>query len=266
MQLLHNGQAVLIGVEDIKPEDLPDNLKVIGCPMTGTEHLPWDYIKAKGIKVISLHGETEFLQEITSTAEHAMGLILALLRNYRPAFFFPYEERNAYTGHTLKGKTLGILGYGRIGKQVERIAEAFQMNVVSFDNAKTPNWTEEFLTDKPLVELVQNSDIVSLHIPLSGNEGFFGKWLFQLMKPTSYFVNTSRLGVVEPGALLWALENKAIAGAAVDFTEAPELREYEKTHDNLILTPHLGGNTFEDREKTLNFIKAKVDAYLKNNS
>lgn len=259
MKELHNGKGLIIGVEEVNGktlEQFPD-LKVIGVPMTGLDHLPWKEIKKRDIKVISLKDHPLFLSTITSTAEHTIGLIIALLRNYKTALNAPYQDREAYKGHTLSGKTLGVIGgQGRIGKQVRGIMEDFGMNVLWLD--KVGNYIT-------LEELLKQSDVVTVHIPLPGNEGFFTKGHFALMKPTAYFVNTSRLGVVAQGALKWALENKIIAGAAVDFIDDQELLEYSKVNNNLILTNHIAGNTFEDRELTQRFIENLVENYLTDN-
>jgi len=249
MKVLHNGQALIVGVEKINLHDFP-KLKVIGCNMTSIEHLPLDDCKKKGIKVISLKGETEFLEGITSTAEHTIGLMIALMRNYKGAFVSIYRDRDEFKGHTLKGKMLGIIGYGRIGRQMKGIAIGLGMDIYAVDQRDQYQ------------EILKQSDIVSLHIPLQDNEGFFTKEMFKQMKPTAYFINTSRSNIVEEGALLWALENKEIVGAAVDFVDDSELIEYAYKNDNLILTNHLGGNTFEDREKTEEFIENKVNEYI----
>lgn len=267
MKILDNGQGLIIGFESINLEEFPD-LKVIGCPMTGLDHLPWKEIEDRKIKVISLKDCPEFLQKVTSTAEHTIGLMIALLRNYKSAFHEPYFDREFYKGHTLKGKTLGIIGYGRIGKQVAKIAKAFGMKVLAVDKdfvvvRGKEQIPEDFTIQDALVDILQNSDIISCHIPLQGNEGFFRKELFQKMKPTSYWINTSRDQITERGALKWTLENKIIAGAAVDFIDDPELIAYARKHKNLILSNHIGGCTYEDMEKTKVFIAEKVATYIK---
>jgi len=101
----------------------------VGCNATSTEHLNW--VREKGIKVIDLKGETEFLNTICSTAEHAVGLMLALARNYKTALHSPYSDRESYKGHTLAGKNLGIIGYGRIGRQVAETTLTPALTVVA---------------------------------------------------------------------------------------------------------------------------------------
>ena len=135
MKVLYDGEAILVGVEQVDLSQFPD-LKVIGCNMTGLDHLPWDEINRRGIKIISLASprdkETEeFLDTITSTSEHSAGLILALMRNYKTVF---RGNDKRITGHTLWGKTLGLIGGGgRIGKQLCIMAESFGMNVIIYD-------------------------------------------------------------------------------------------------------------------------------------
>lgn len=261
MRVLHGGQAVILGLEKLSLDDFPD-LKVVGCNCTGTDHLPVEEMERRGIKLISLKGETGFLQTITSTAEHTIFLIGALLRNYKTALNGPYKDRGAYRGHVLRDKTLGIIGFGRVGKQVASIAEGFGVEFLSCDKEVPLDVVStkfSFLGD-----LLRLSDIVSIHIPLPGNEGFFTREMFKQMKPASYLINTSRDGVIEKGALLWALENKIIAGAAVDFVDDEELVHYARDHDNLILTNHIGGCTEEDMERTEEFIERKVEEYMEN--
>ena len=253
MKILHEGQAIILGLETIDLDAYPA-LRCLGCNMTGTEHLPTKECEKRGIRVISLRGETEFLEGITSTAEHTIGLMIALMRNYKKAFKNPTFDREDYKGYTLAKKQFGVIGYGRVGNQVSRYAKNLGMFPYAYEKK-----TDE---QKQLDSIVQEMDVLSIHIPLKGNEGFFTKEMFKQMKPTSYLINTSRSGIIEEGALLWALKNKEIAGAAVDFIDDPYLVEYARSHDNLILTPHLGGNTFEDREKTEEFVTNKVNEYI----
>lgn len=252
-----NEKAIVVGLENLDLSQFP-SLKVVGCNMTSCEHLPLKEIEEKGIKLISLKDYPLFLQTITSTAEHTIGLIIALLRKYNLTFTdnLDFQKRDNYIGYKLAGKTLGIIGHGRIGQQVEKKAESFGMNILVY---------EEYMPINVFTDMLNKSDIITIHIPLFGNRGFFTRAMFSLMKPTAYFVNTSRGEIVEKDALIYALKNNIIKGAAVDFIDN-DLVEYAKTHNNLILTPHLGGNTYEDRKLTEEFITKKVNEYLKNNA
>ena len=133
IKIIKGGKGLLVGFEEFNLDDYPD-LRVIGCNATGTDHLPWREINERGIKVISLFGETEFLESITSTAEHCMGLIISLSRNYKTALNAPYGERDSYIGHRLSGKTLGIIGgKGRISSQITKVAHSLGMKVIHYD-------------------------------------------------------------------------------------------------------------------------------------
>lgn len=253
MRLFHNGQAALIGFEKIDWDSFP-NLKVVGCNATSTEHIDEECTK-RGIKIISLKGETEFLKGISSTAEHTIGLIIALMRNYKRSFIDSCQKRNFYKGHTIRDKVLGIIGYGRVGRQVEQIAHGFQMTTIAMDITSN---------EDQIKLLFDTSDIITLHIPLSDNKSFFKLDMFKKMKPKAYLINTSRSGIIEKGALLTALKEGYIAGAAVDFIDDSDLLFYSKSHDNLILTNHQGGCTFEDMELTKNFIINKINNYIEN--
>lgn len=221
-------------------------VKVIGSPTTGLDHIDLEACQAAGVKVVSLQGERRFLDTITSTAEHTMGLILSLARNYRTGL-----HGHRTLGHKLSGKTLGIVGNrGRIGKQMKRLGKAFGMKVIGCDKGGK------------ILDLLRQSDIITIHIPLVGNEGWWKAIHFKLMKRSSYFINTSRTRIMEGGALAKALREGWIAGAALDFTDDPELVALAKTDQRLILTDHLGGNTEEDRALTDEFIQAKVNRCL----
>ena len=247
--------AIIVGLEKVDAELLNKfpALKVLGCNATGLDHIDLEECKKRGIKIISLKDYPLFLSTVTSTSEHCMGLILALMRNYRIALNPPYKDREEYKGHTLSDKTLGIIGFGRVGKQLKKMAVGFSMTVITHDKG------EPYLDN-----LLEESDIISLNIPLDNNEGFFTKEMFMKMKPTACIINTSRDRIIAKGALKWVLENGIISGAAVDFVEDSELLEYSQTHHNLILTNHIAGNTFEDRQCTEDFIINVVNNYLEN--
>src|SRR3990167_4079712 len=268
----------IIGIETVDKKwlDARPDLKVLGVCATGLDHIDLEECERRGIKVISLGikgtrsvEDEAFIATITSTAEHTIGLMIALLRKYKMALNEPYFERDYYKGHTLARKTLGIVGcLGRIGRQVARIARGFDMELMGYDVYGLPDDVVPYYRpgiQSSLTRLLSNADIITIHIPLSGNKGFFTKEMFSQMKPTAFFINTSRSDIVELGALLEALKNKWIAGAAVDFVYDPELVKYASNNDNLILTNHLGGATFEDQERTKNYIQNKVDNYLKTN-
>lgn len=232
------------------------NYNLIASCTTGTDH-----IDNREIPPVSLKGETDFLSGIYATAEMTWSLILSLIRKVP----FAFEDvkrgnwnREAWQGTELHGKTLGIVGCGRVGQQVANIAKVFGMKVLHCDKPGTAK------DSHGLKMVLQNSDIITVHTSLNGtSKGLLGSNEFLQMKPTAYFVNTSRGQVVDEEALLWALNNKKIAGAALDVvcnepSINPKLVKYAKNNSNLILTPHLGGNTAESRETTQVFIARKI--------
>jgi len=215
---------------------------LIASCTTGTAH-----IEAGDVPVISLQGEREFLRDVWATAEHTWGLILALVRRIPFAHNDVVAgnwDRERWQGTELRGKTLGILGYGRVGRQVATFARAFGMKCICH---------------------IKGVDIVTVHVPLTDEtRGMFSYREFGMMKKGAYFVNTSRGGLVDEEALIAALETGHLAGAALDvvagepYACSPALLRYAKTHSNLIITPHIAGNTLESRRKTQLFIAEKI--------
>ena len=232
---------------------------LIASCTTGTDH-----IDNRDIPLISLKGETDFLQDVWATAEHTWALIMALIRNVPWAYQDVCQgnwEREKWQGTELHGKTLGIVGYGRVGQQVARFAEAFGMDIMIYD----PNHP---LGESYLNTVLRRSDIVTVHVPLNDKtRGMFGINQFAQMKPTAYFVNTSRGAVVNEDALVNILFHKLIAGAAIDVVENEphiphNLGSLAKYGKRLIITPHISGCTTESREKTQLFIVNKIKEYV----
>ena len=138
---------------------------------------------------------------------------------------------------------------------LEKMAKGFNMEVKSYD--KFSNYRGE----KDLYEVLQ-SDIVSLHIPLPGNEAFFNLELLEKMKPSACLINTSRMGILNKKDFLFSLKQGIIYKAAIDFTDDDEILEHSKTSDNLILTNHIGGRTYEDSEAVESFIIKQIENYV----
>lgn len=250
------------------------NLKAIATAATGLDHIDDEAIARAGIKVISLKGEVEFLQTITATAEHTFGLMLSICRKIPYAFndvLNGYWNRDVWKGIELKGKTLGIVGYGRLGKMVAGYGLAFGMRVIVCD----PN-----ILDLPdninvfhLDELLKNSDFVSIHVPLNHTTlKMFGPLQFSQMKREAYLINSSRGDIIDEDAMISALEGKMIAGAALDVIsgeldgydkkKSSRLIDYASKNNNLIITPHIGGATIDSMHSTEVFIAEKIRDYM----
>jgi D-3-phosphoglycerate dehydrogenase len=251
-------------------------LKVIATNATGTDHIDLAYAEKKGVEVISLKGEYEFLRNIHATAELTWGLILAGIRKIPTAFDSVKQlewDRNRFLGNELFGQRLGIIGLGRIGEKIANYAQAFGMNVIAYDVIPDKALKYPFVTMcSTLSECINNSDILTVHVPLNDDTNkLIGRNEISLMKNNSFLVNTSRGAIVDGEALLEALTTNRIAGAALDvlegegvdgFVKENSLVRYASGNENLLITPHIGGVTFQSWEKTELFIAEKVKHYL----
>jgi D-3-phosphoglycerate dehydrogenase len=254
------------------------NLKYIVSPTTGLNHIDIDYAIEKKIEVISLKGESEFLSSIQSTAEHTWMLVLSLLRNFKKvqqSISNGIWSRNELLCDELNTRTIGIIGYGRLGKIIAQYAQAFSMKILVCETDSKnqilaiQNGFEIYSKE----EIFSMSDVIVLLTDYTKeNEKMIGKNEFFKMKKSAFFVNTSRGEMVDEGALLYALENKLIKAAALDVlngdsdwkTNLPsnhKLYEYSQVNSNLIITPHIGGYGKVSIQKTRDFITNK---FLKN--
>ncbi len=242
-----------VGVAEL---EAAPSLSWVATPTTGHDHVDVDALRARGVYLVSLRGETEFLARVPSTAEHTWALLLALVRQV-PGMHQQVLEgswaRTRVLGE-LSGKTLGVIGYGRLGRIVSRYAAAFGMRVLATDHdaaAVPPDHLH--VTPVPLARLLGESDVVSLHLLLTPEtEGFLDAERLAAMKPGAYLVNTARGELLDEAALLQGLESGHLAGAALDVLRgdsswqgrSPEghpLVAYARCHDNLLLSPHVGG-------------------------
>jgi len=279
IQKLHNVDVLILRFSHHIDREVLDNaplLKVIATNATGTDHIDLEYAKKKGVEVISLKGEYEFLRNIHATAELTWGLILAGIRKIPRAFESVKQrewDRNRFLGNELFGQRLGIIGLGRIGEKIAIYAQAFGMDVIAYDVIPDKALKYPFVTMcSSLLECIEQSDILSIHVPLNDQTNkLIGKKELSLMKKNSFLVNTSRGAIVDDEALLAALTTKQIAGAALDvlegegvddFVQENSLVCYASGNDNLLITPHIGGVTFQSWEKTELFIAEKVKQYL----
>lgn len=245
--------------------------RVIATAVTGLDHVDLDACRERGIRVVSLRGETAFLREVRATAEHTVALTLALLRNLPAAVGSAREgrwDRVPFRGHELHRKTAGIVGMGRLGSIVAGYFRAFGMHVLGTDpRADFPLDLAERVS---LEELLERSDVVSLHVSYGpSTRRMIGEPELARMQPHAVLINTARGGVVDEGALARALESGRIAGAALDVLDGePDippshpLIQLAARRQNLLLTPHIGGNTFESFDKTETFLAERVRAAL----
>lgn len=207
-----------------------------------------------------------------SVAELAMGLILSLARKLPHADRSTKAgewDRRGCTGIELDGKTLGLCGFGRIGRLVALRARAFGMRVLAFDPFLTPaspGLAETGIALCPTIEeLLATSDFVSIHSPLTAEtRHFFNARTLAAMKSGAFLINTSRGGVVDEGALLDALKSGSLAGAALDVREVepPKSRGEFESMPNVILTPHVGAFTVESQARTFEAVAVDIGRIL----
>jgi D-3-phosphoglycerate dehydrogenase len=248
-------------------------LKVIVTATTGLDHIDVAYAEAKNIKVLSLHGETEFLRSIPATAEHTWALLLALVRQIPAAFQSVLAgewERDRFKGHDLAGKTLGILGLGRIGEMVACYGQAFDMRVVAYDPYRK-DWLPGVERASSQSELLGQSQVLCVHVPLNEEtENLLGAAELAQLPPGAILVNTARGQIIDEATLLSALEQGHLAGAALDVLGEERaadpnrslLVQYARSHNNLLITPHIAGATSESMAATEVFMARKLRAYL----
>lgn len=242
--------------DDINGEllDHAPKLIMIANMAVGYNNIDLEAVTRRGILVSNTPG---ILTE--ATADLAFSLILGvarriaegdrMVREGRFRFWAPFH----FLGRDVSGKTLGIIGMGRIGKAVVRRARGFQMPILYFSRNPLEKTEEEELNARyvPLNTLLGESDFVSLHIPLSSvTRHFISEKELALMKPTAFIINTSRGPVVDEKSLLCALENGIIAGAGIDVYEnEPAITPGLEKLDQVLLLPHVGSATLETRTK-----------------
>lgn len=245
---------------------LAKNLKYIGLFATGYNNIDIDYCKAHNIAVCNAGSYST-----NAVAQHTFALILEHFNNTanynkyvqdglwkRSKTFSPF----VYPLSELAGKTLGIVGFGNIGKAVARIANAFEMRVIAFNRSEKQADGVEFVSFETLLE---QSDIVSVHCPLnSGSENLFDKNAFAKMKKGALFVNTARGGVMVEQDLFDALQSEHLGGAAIDTLRVEPMEEdcILMGAKNCIMTPHIAWAPVETRVRLMNIVADNIRAFL----
>jgi len=241
------------------------NCKIIARVGVGLDNIDLDAAKEKNIRVLNaVEGA------MNAVAEQVLGLMLSLAREIPRA---DREIRNGkwlkkeLMGTELKGKYLGIVGLGNIGKRLGRLARALNMNIIGYDVIPID---EEFSKEVGLMKtdldtLLQSSDYVSLHVPLlDSTYHLINAKKLSLMKKTAHIINTSRGGVVDEEALYDSLKNGNLGGAALDvFEKEPATGNKLATLPNVILTPHIGAQTKEAQSLAANVIAEKIIQVLR---
>lgn len=240
-------------------------LRAIGRAGAGLDNVDVDAATEKGIAVFNTPDANTI-----SAAELTFGLILALARRI-PAADRSMKagawDRERFMGFELSGKTLGLVGVGRIGTEVASRAHAFGMRVVASDPALEPERARSLgIEAMPFNDVLAAADIVSLHVPLTpATRGMIDDDALARMRPGALLVNAARGGVVEEAALVRALESGRLAGAALDVFEIEPLPPDHplRSLENVVLTPHIGARTTEAQENVSRHVALAVrDALL----
>lgn len=250
------------------------NIRFLATITTGLDHIDLDYCNSHSIEVISLKGETKFLEGITATPELTWGLLLSLIRKIPAAnnsVLSGEWNRNQFFGKTLKGKTIGIVGFGRIGKNVAKFASCFDMKVNVCDVIEIDFGDKPYI-QKTISELMGSSDFVSIHVPYDkSTHQLISADLLARMKKGSYLINTSRGGIIDENALLMELKSGRLAGVGLDvlsnevltgINKDNPLITYANEGGNIVFTPHIGGSTCEALSDTSEFISKKILNFL----
>ncbi|WP_338833674.1 D-3-phosphoglycerate dehydrogenase [Moorella humiferrea] len=221
-------------------------LKIIGRAGVGTDNIDVGAATERGIVVVNApEGNT------VAAAEHTMAMMLALARNIPQANAALKQgiwEKKKYVGVELRGKTLGIVGLGKIGREVARRARGMEMKVMAYDPYVDPEQAARLEVElASLEDLLKNADFVTVHLPLTKEtRHLLGREELALLKPGARVLNVARGGIIDEEALYEALKSGHLAGAALDvFEEEPLKKSPLLELDNVIVTPHLGASTEE---------------------
>ena len=262
-----NYEVLLVRSATTVRKDMIDacpNLKIIGRCGVGMDNIDVEYAREKGINVINTPAASS-----SSVAElvfaHLFGMVRFLFNSNRQMPLsgdsdFKGLKKSYAGGRELVGKTLGIIGFGRIGKEVAKRAIGLGMNVMAHDKfVEEANITLEFfngnkksfnIETESIEEVLKNSDFITLHIPKIGDKAVIGAEEIGMMKTGAGIINAARGGVVDETALMFALDKKKLAYAGLDvFDNEPNPSIHICMHNAISLTPHIGAATLEAQDR-----------------
>lgn len=246
----------------------PESVKLICEAGTGYNNIDLEAARKKGITVCNIpaystervaHTAIMMILNLSSTMQVQMKMLAnGNHDNFTKNLQVPHVEVN--------GKTLGVIGAGHIGKKVIKIAQALDMNILVY--TRTPREDEKGIRYVSLKELLEHSDYVSLHCPLTeSTKHMINKETLKLMKPSAFIINTSRGALIDEAALIEALKNGKIAGAGLDVqeTEPPKETSPLYTMENVLLTPHMGWKGLETRKRLVSILADNIKNFLAGN-
>lgn len=257
-RLAHRIDAEVLGSEP--------RCKVLATPVTGTDHIDEAALAERGIELVCLRGETEFLRRVRATAELTIALALGLIRHLPAAADSVRAgewDRDRFRGAELFEKEALVVGMGRLGQIVAGYLRALGMRVRGVDPRP---WEMEGIPSVPLHEGLSTADLVTLHVSYTpSTRHLIGPRELEIVKPGAVLVNTSRGGILDERAALEALASGRLGGLALDVLDGepdvsnhPVVEALRRGEPNLLVVPHIGGNTRESFVKTELFIAEKV--------
>ncbi|MFW6034724.1 MAG: NAD(P)-dependent oxidoreductase [Halothermotrichaceae bacterium] len=244
-------------------EECPD-LKMISVAFTGVDHIDLETCKKNNIIVCNSSGYAN-----QAVAELTFGLSISLLRNIKECdqAVRKGKTRKGLIGNELKGKKLGIIGTGEIGLEVAKLGAAFGCDLLGYDKVENKEAKKVGIKYLELDELLQNSDIITVHLPLTaGTEHFIDSKRIKKIKPGAIFINAARGPIVDYEALIEAIEKGDIRGAGLDvFDREPPLKKSNPVFgsENVLLTPHIGFATQEAFNKRAKIVFENIFCWLK---
>lgn len=244
----------------------PDSVKMICEAGTGYNNIDLDAVREKGIILCNIPAYSS-----ERVAHTAVLLILNLASSMQKQIRMLSEgnhdnfHKHLMVDHVeLNGKTLGVIGYGNIAKEIIKVAQALGMKILV--SVRTPRENVEQIRFTTKEEVLMQSDFISLNCPLNeSTRHMINKDTLAMMKPTAYLINTARGGLVDEKALIEALQNNVIAGAGLDVQEVEPLDDASPlyTMDNVIITPHMGWRGLETRQRLVSLIQDNIRAFSK---
>ena len=250
--------------------DSTKRLKFIGRVGAGLENIDVEYAESKGIKCFnSPEGNRD------AVGEQALGMLLVLFNNMLKADHEVREGkwiREGNRGFEIKGKTIGIIGYGNMGSAFAQRLKGFEANVIAYDKYKF-NYSDDFVTEKSMEELFKQSDILSLHVPLTEETKFMiNDQFINRFKKNIYIINTARGKILKTEDLVSNIKSGKVLGAALDVLEYeqtsfeelhseekfPEAFQYLINSNKVVLTPHIAGWTHESNIKLSEYLADKI--------
>ena len=255
-----NRQGYILNKEILKNS----SIKLINTASTGLNHINLNDCKKLGIKILSLTKDIKLIRKLPSTSELSFGLMINLQRNIFQSFKSVRNKKWDYTpfiGQELSSLTIGIIGLGRLGNFMAKYAKAFGMKVFYFDPFKNSKKYKKI----NLKKLIQISDVISIHAHVNESTRYMiNKRIIRLTRKKPIIINTSRGELVNEKDIIWGLKNKKISGYGTDVIEK-EFVDIKKSpiikniyRYNIIVTPHIGGMTYQGQERAYSYAINKI--------